>query len=92
MNPSRILSAIQREITILEKIPGSVWTGETRYTVTPKTVIEMGKDFLSFQEMPVPCKVIGYYEKHENQDPELVKIEIEEIASNAKRGWSPPLP
>ena len=92
MNPSRILSAARLEMTIVEKRPGNVLAGETRFTVLPETVIEMEGKPLSFKEMPVPCRVIGYYEKHDNQDPELVKIEIKKIASNATTDWAPPMP
>lgn len=92
MDPSRILSADQREVTILKKTPESILAGETRFIVTPTTVIEMGEISISFRDMPVPCTAIVYCEKRKNQDLRLLKIEVREIASNAGSDWSPAMP
>ncbi len=92
MAPERVLSALQKEVTIQEKTPADVLADRARYIVTNATIITMGDDTLPLSDMPVPCKAMMFYEKQKSEDPEAVKIVILDFAANADTGWAVPIP
>jgi len=92
MAPERILSALQKEVTIQVKTPVDVLADRARYAVTPATIITMGDDTLPLSDMLVPCKAMIYYEKRKNQDSEAVKIKILDFAVGADTEWAVPSP
>lgn len=92
MDSTRILSAVQKEVTIQEKTPVDILADLQRYAVTPDTVIDMGGGTLTFSEMPVPCRAYVYYEIRKNQDPEAVKIEILDFGPGAGTQWNTGMP
>ena len=92
MAPERILSALQKEVTIQAKTPVDVLADRARYAVTPATIITMGDDTLPLSDMPVPCTAMIYYEKRRNQDSEAVKIKILDFAAFAGTEWAAPIP
>ena len=92
MAPERVLSALQKEVTIQEKTSTDVLADLSRYFVTSDTIITMGDDTLPLSEMPVPCRAMIFYEKLISEDPEAVKIEILDFSADAGTGWTAPIP
>lgn len=91
MAPSRIASAIIKEVIVQEKTPADILADQERFAVTPATVITMGDESVSLSEMPVPCKIRVYYEKRKNRDSEAVKIDILDFGADASTRWAEPL-